>query len=178
MDELSRIGPELMGDFLEDLDRRLFEGRPSWMRPVRTGKRRIPTLSGHVEFKRRYYYDGREREYTYWLDSVPGIPEYGKPSNAFGLRLATMADDMAYSKTRKWSPLWGSGMVSRPTMLRCLRDLCMIAEDGPLEEGLGKIHVMTDEKYAKIFGKRNKSRVHAASIFRRKRDGRLLARTF
>lgn len=113
MGEPQRIGPELIKERLEAIDEALFAGRPRWLLPERVDRRRILTLAGYVDFRRRYYWDGRGKRYTYLLDAAIGIPKNAKLSNGFRLRLAEAASDMTYSKAGRWSPFWEAGTVSR-----------------------------------------------------------------
>jgi hypothetical protein len=175
--ELSKIGPALIKERLEEIDKLLFDRRPYWLIPIRFDKRRILTLSGYVEFKRRYYFDTREKIYTHLLDSIVGVPRRGKLSASFRLKLARMASEMTYSKATRWAPFWEEGTVSRSTVCRSLKALSIVTESSPIRLGNGTIHVQVDEKYAKIIGRRNKSRIYTATIFTGKKNGKLVGRT-
>ncbi len=167
--EAALAAPDLVSRCLERLDAALFFelGKETFgggrrFEAVRLDRRTVATTVGVVSFKRRYYIDRALGRRCHPLDELIGLSPRSRVSDEMRLKVIEAASQMPYSKAAAWaSPM---APVSKSTVARMIADVGVAAAGKPVEKG-GKVHVQIDEKYIKMDGKPNKTRLVTAAIF-------------
>lgn len=159
-------GLDQLGITLEKLDDALASSRPKHLKMVRKTPRTILTILGLLTFKRRYYYDEINNDYTYYLDSVLAIPKRDHLMNDVKVKLIEAASEMSYAKAGRYAscPLCP---VSKSTVYRLIHSTDFyVEEQNHLIENDAKIHIQLDEKYVHILHKKHQQRLFTCTIFK------------
>ena len=167
--EAALAAPNLVSRCLERLDAALFfelgketfgGGRRS--EAVRLDRRTVATTVGVASFKRRHYIDRAMGRRCHPLDELIGLSPRSRVSDEMRPKAIEAASRMPHSKAAAWaSPM---APISKSTVARIIADVGVAAAGKPVEKG-GKVHVQIDEKYVKMDGKPNKTRLVTAARF-------------
>lgn len=141
---------EMIKAYLEQLDEAIVRDKAGRkQRGVvveRRGDRREPyLLFGQLSFKRTYFYDKRNKEYTYLLDKAVGLEGHDRVSNSVAIKVIEHASESSYGES---SLHVTDGKITRQTVmnkLRRLKDL-KIAEP-PVKRRVKILHVNADEDH-------------------------------
>ena len=133
---------------------------------VKKQSRTIYTTNGAVTFKRRYYYDKLNKTYIYPLDMIINLAKYKRVTDELAIKVLEKASDLTY--TQVGQNLHSTFVLSKSTIYRIIKNTNVEKiESKSLIENSDKIHLQIDEKYVGIRGKKYKTRLYTATIFKR-----------
>ena len=132
---------------------------------VKKKARTIYTTNGAITFKRRYYYDTLNKSYLYPLDMVLNLPKYRRVTDELAIKTMERASELTYFQVGQ--NLHSSFTFSKSTIYRIIKNTSIEKiESKTLIANSAKVHVQIDEKYVGIRGKKYKSRLYTATIFK------------
>jgi hypothetical protein len=144
--------------YLENLDQALVEDktgrRQQGLVIERRGDQREQyLLFGQLTFKRTYFYDKINKEYTYLLDKAVGIESYERISGNVVKELIEHASESSYQESTRHVT---GGAISRQTVMKRLHSLQGLKVKEPASKRDVKVlYVNADEDHAALQSGRN-----------------------
>ena len=133
---------------------------------VKKQSRTIYTTNGAVTFKRRYYYDKLNKTYIYPLDMIINLAKYKRVTDELAIKVLEKVSDLTY--TQVGQNFHSTFVLSKSTIHRIIKNTNVEKiESKSLIENSDKIHLQIDEKHVGIRGKKYKTRLYTATIFKR-----------
>jgi len=144
-DELIR---EVAKHKLEALDQALVDNRKlrrGWIVEHKDVPRSLLTGHGLLQYKRRYYRNGKTGQRRYLVDDLAGIEKYERIEVGLTAQLCEAAVDNSYAKSSK---LCSGGEVSRQTVMSKTRNVhsCKLKPIEPRTD-VREIHLQADEDH-------------------------------
>ena len=156
---------ETIWESLEDLDLKLLNQRPKYLKPIKIAKRTLLSSLGTIRFKRRYYLNKKTGEYIYLLDYMLKLPKYSKFTRELRDKILITAADNSYRKVGK-IVLQNYDAISASTVYRTIKNTDIYIHYDSFERKPDDIvHVQIDEKYLKTTSKDRKIPLYTLSIF-------------
>lgn len=132
---------------------------------VRKNSRTIYTSSGAITFKRRYYFDKLNKQYFYFFDMILNLNKYQRITNGLKIKILNLASELTYNQTGR--TLNDDFVLSKSTIYRVIKNTIVEKiDDKAIKTNDSLVHIQIDEKYISIIGKKYKSRLYTATIFK------------
>lgn len=114
----------------------------------RNDKREQYTLFGQLTFNRTYFYDKRNKEYTYLLDKAVGLESYERISGTVAKQLVEHASETSYGQSSRHIT---GGDLSRQSVMKKLRKLKNLEVSFPADKRKIKVlYVNADEDHVSM----------------------------
>jgi hypothetical protein len=163
--EVAQCAARITGAYLEYVDQAIAEDKEGRRRAgyaVERHKdsRSLMTTFGEVTYRRTYYRKD-SGGYDYLLDTTMGIDSYLRLSQVYSLALADAGREMPYSKACRYT---GGSLVSRQTVMECVRESNAADEESFSLRKIPELHVDADEAHITLHGGQ-KSSVPLISVY-------------
>lgn len=149
---------DMIKTYLEQLDKAIVEDKISRKQKGivverREDKREQYLSFGQLAFTRTYFYDKRNKEYTYLLDKAVGLERYDRVSNTVAIELVEHASESSYGESSRHVT---GGEICRQTVMKKLRKLKDLKIAKPLSKRQVKVlYVNADEDHISLQNDRN-----------------------
>ena len=155
--ELNRMFKECvlrcMRAYIESVDRGFVENKSFRKQEGlaidrRNDKRDVYTIFGNLTFERTYFYDKRDKSYTYLADSAIGLRKYERMTDTVGVALVENASSYSYAKS---SDNVTGGDISKSTVMNKVHSLqgLKVESDTP-KRRVSVLHIDADEDYVSL----------------------------
>lgn len=144
------LSKTLLSERFEIIDRKLYlwtkEDKEKRFTLIRKDERTILTSFGIYKYKRRYYFDNKDKKYVYLLDNQLGIPKNSRMSSELILKLLELASIMTYKEVG--THLSNEFELSKYTVWKTIKNSYVeCCYDNNINRNGMKIHVQVDEKF-------------------------------